>query len=319
MTRLKKSDEKMKIAVVGPGGVGGYFGALLARAGRDVFFLGRGEHLRAIREKGLTVKSDRGDFHVEINATVDPTHIGPCHLILFCVKSFDTETVAEWIRPLVASDAVIISLQNGVDNEETIGRTVGIEKVMGGVAFIGSRIEAPGVILHTAAGQMTFGELSGGPSERGRVLLGLFEEAGIEARLSEDIKKVIWRKMVWNCGFNAITALTRTTAAEVLACPETREIVRKTMGEVLSVAQSKGVDLKPDLPGKTMAHTEKEGEIKTSMLMDMEKGKPMEIDALNGTICRIGKEKGISTPVNDLLYSLISVTNAKRGTGQIIP
>ncbi len=301
-----------KIAVVGAGGVGGYFGGLLAKAGLDVFFLARGEHLKAIKKNGLKVESYRGDFDVKMTASDDPAMIGLCDIVLFCVKSFDTESMAERIKPLVGQSTVIISFQNGVENEEIIGNVLGSEKVMGGVAFIGSRIKAPGVILHTAAGSMTFGELEGGTSERGRGLLKLFENAGIEAILSENIKKAMWQKMVWNCGFNAITALSGSSVSQLLSVAEARQVVKDAMDEVLSVAKGLGVALREDLPGKTITHTEKQGEIRTSMLVDLENGRKVEIEALNGAVSRLGKKLGMPTPVNDTLYAALKVINKMR-------
>lgn len=303
-----------KIAVVGAGGVGGYFGGLLAKGGLDVFFLARGEHLKALEENGLKVESYGGDFAVKVKAGDDPDMVGLCDIVLFCVKSFDTESMAERIRPLVGQSTVIISLQNGVENEEIIGNVLGSEKVMGGVAFIGSRIKAPGVILHTAAGSMIFGELEGGTSERGRALLKLFEDNRIEAVLSDNIKKAMWQKMVWNCGFNAITALSGSSVSQLLSVSEARQVVNDAMDEVLLVAKGLGVPLREDLPEKTINHTEKQGEIRTSMLVDLENGRKVEIEGLNGAVSRLGKKLGVPTPVNDTLYAALKVINKIRET-----
>lgn len=153
--------KKTKIAVVGAGGIGGYFGGLMAKNGMNVHFLARGAHLMAIKENGLTIESCRENFNINANASEDISIIGKCNIILFCIKSFDTEKMAEKIKPLVTPSTVIISLQNGVENEEILGNILGKEKVMGGVAFIGSRIKEPGIIIHTAAGSLTFGEIEG--------------------------------------------------------------------------------------------------------------------------------------------------------------
>ncbi|MDH3973373.1 MAG: ketopantoate reductase family protein [Deltaproteobacteria bacterium] len=303
----------MKIAVAGPGGVGAYYGGLLARGGMDVTFLGRGKHLEALKTEGLRVKSYKGDFHINVKAGDNPSETGICDLILFCVKSFDTKEVAQFIAPMVGTETIIISLQNGVDNEEQLGQILGMEKVMAGVAFIGSRMEEPGLIVHSAAGSITFGEIEGGLSERGEKVCRTFQSCGIEARLSEDIKKVMWQKMVWNCGFNAITALTGCAVSNILSDKSTREVVQKAMEEVVDLAQGLGIAVSRDLPQKTIAHTEKQGEIKTSMLMDMEKGRRMEIEALNGAVSKRGKELKRETPVNDTLYSMVRAINKKRG------
>jgi len=303
--------KKLKIGIAGPGAVGGYYGACLARAGMDVKFLGRGSHLDAIKEKGLSIKSYKGDFHISPFASDDPVEIGPCDLIIFCVKSFDSTNMGRFIKPMVGPSTVILSLQNGVENEEILGGLYGSDKVLAGVAFIGSRIEKPGEIVHTASGNITFGEAGGGSSDRTKELAEIFNTAGIKARLSDDMRKVMWQKMVWNCGFNAITALTGCSAAEVLLLKETREIVIKTMEEVIAVAAALGIEFDAGLPEKTIAHTEKQGEIRTSMLVDMEKEKKMEIDGLNGAVCRKGDDKGVPTPTNDILYGIIKSINKR--------
>ena len=301
--------EKLKIGIAGAGAVGGYYGARLAMAGMYVKFLGRGRHLDAMKEKGLSVRSYEGDFHVSPFASDDPAEIGPCDLILFCVKSFDSYNMGRFIKPMVGPSTIILSLQNGVENEEILGELYGVDKVLAGVAFIGSRIEAPGEIIHSASGNIKFGEPDGGSSPRTKELQEIFISAGIKARLSDDMMKVMWQKMVWNCGFNAVTALTGCSASEVLLLKETREIVRKTMEEVVAVASALEIELDACLPEKTMAHTEKQGEIRTSMLVDMEKGRKMEIEGLNGAVCRKGGERGVPTPTNDVLYGMIKSVN----------
>ena len=305
----------LKIGIVGAGAVGGYYGAQMLRAGMDVSFLVRGNHLSAFKEKGLNVKSYKGDFNVRPFASDNPVEIGACDLILFCVKSFDSESVGRFIKPMVGPSTVIISLQNGVENEEILGDLYGLDKGGAGVAFISSRIERPGELVHTASGDITFGELCGGSSHRAEELEKIFNSAGIKTRLSEDIIKVMWQKMVWNCGFNAVTALTGSDVSQVLSLVETRAIIRKTMEEVVAVASALGVKLGADLPEKTIAHTERQGEIRTSMLVDMEKGQKMEIEALNGAVCRRGIEKGVPTPVNDVLYGIIKRINKRMEIG----
>jgi len=307
-------DGKTKIGVVGAGGVGGYFGGRLAEAGHDVRFLARGQHLEAMRSKGLRIKSCRGDAVIKpVMATDSPGEIGECHIVLFCVKSFDTAETAEAIAPLVGKATTVISLQNGTENEEVLGKILGREKVMGGVAFIGSRVSEPGVIMHSAAGNLTIGETDGSMSVRGDNIRRLFESSGIEVRLTGNIRKAMWQKMVWNCGFNAITALTGCTAAEVLALDETRDTVEGAMREVVALAGKAGIDLDKDLPCRMIAHTGDQGDIRTSMLIDMESGRPMEIEALNGTVSRKSREMGLASPINDTLYGMISLVNKKRG------
>jgi 2-dehydropantoate 2-reductase len=179
----------MRIAVYGAGGVGGYFGGRLARAGAEVHFIARGAHLRAVHEHGLRVRSVKGDFEVQAPATNDPADVGPCDFVLFCVKTFDTEAAAARLGPLVGEDTAVVSLQNGVENEDKLARAVGDGHVMGGAAFIFAQIAGPGVIVHTGGpASITFGELDGHTSERARRLLDCCEQAGVAAELSASIK-----------------------------------------------------------------------------------------------------------------------------------
>lgn len=306
-------EKKLKVAIIGPGGVGGYYGGILSKAGIDVHFLARGEHLNMIKKRGLQIRSHKRGFCTKVKASDNPDEIGVSDLILFCVKSFDTEKTAKLIKQMVGPGTTIISLQNGVDNEEIIGNILGHEKVMGGIAFIGSRIAEPGVILHTAAGSLSFGELSGGRSERGYFINEIFKSVQIEAKLTNNIKETMWRKMVWNCGFNAITALTKCCVSELLNVPETRKVIELSMKEVINVASTLGIYFNEDLVCKTISATEQQGEIRTSMLVDMEKGKRMEIEAINGAVSKRGEKYGIPTPVNDTFYGVIKAINKIMG------
>lgn len=301
----------MKILIVGTGAVGGYFGGLLARSGEDVTFLARGEHLKAIQEKGLYIKSINGDFNVKIKAVEKPSDNDKYDLIIIAVKSYDLSNACNNIKGTVKNDTVLMSLLNGVDSEEIIGSIFGIERVIGSVAFIGSQILEAGVISHTASGMITIGELDGSKSKRCEEILNIFESAKIPIKLSENIQKDIWAKMVWNTGFNAITALTGSLVADVLSIPESRKIVEMAMKETVDAADKKGIRLSDDLVEKTISKTLKAGEIKTSMLQDRENGKAMEIDSINGAIVRLGHEMNISVPVNETLYGVIKIINKR--------
>ncbi len=185
----------MRLAVVGTGGVGAYFGGRLARAGADVHFVARGEHLAALRERGLRVRSIRGDFELPVDATDDPAEIGPCDLVLFCVKSFDTETAAAALPSLLRSETGVLSLQNGVDNEEKLGTAIGQNRVLGGAAYILVWIAEPGVIEHVAGpGSIAFGELDGTHSERAELLLEWCGRADIPAKLDSNVRARLWDK-----------------------------------------------------------------------------------------------------------------------------
>ena len=299
----------MKILIVGTGAVGGYFGGMLAKSGEDVTFLARGEHLKAIQEKGLYIKSIIGDFNIKINAVEKPNANEKYDLIVIAVKSYDLPDACNNIKGTVKNETVLMSLLNGVDSEEIIGSIFGADNVIGSVAFIGSQISEAGVISHTASGMITIGELDGVKSKRCEEILKIFERAKIPIKLSENIQKDIWAKMVWNTGFNAITALTGSLVSDVLSIPESRKIVEMAMKETVEVANKKGISLSDDLAEKTVSKTLKAGEIKTSMLQDRENGKAMEIDSINGAIVRLGHEMNIPVPVNETLYGALKVIN----------
>lgn len=308
----------MKILLVGAGAVGGYFGGLLAKSGEDVTFLARGEHLRAIQKKGLSIKSINGDFNIKVNIVENLADTEKYDLIIFSVKSYDLQSACKKVKTAIKDDTIIMSLLNGVDSEDVIGNFFGADKIIGSVAFIGSQIEEAGVILHTASGMITIGEFTphtissasgseavdGGRCEN---IFKIFEKAKIPVKQSENIQRDIWAKMVWNAGLNAVTALTGLAVSDILSVPESRMIVEKSMQETVNIAKAKGIKLADNLVEKTISKTLKAGGIKTSMLQDREKGKKMEIDSINGAIVRMGNEMNISVPVNETLYGLLKV------------
>lgn len=298
----------MRITVMGAGGTGGYFGALLARAGEDVTFIARGAHLEAICTQGLTVKSRlAGDFTLPVKATDDPGEVGPVELVLFCVKAYDTATAAEQIRPLVGQDTVVLSVQNGIENEEEIGKVVGSEPVIGAVAYVSSVIEAPGVIAQRAGpGKIVFGELAGGTSPRTERLQSTFQRAGIAAELRPDIRITLWDKFLFICAINGITALTRLPIGPILACPETRGLYRGTMEEVEVVARASGITLPDECVDQKLAFTSGlESSARGSMYYDLAAGRRLELEVLNGTAVRLGREHGIPTPLNFAIYAAL--------------
>lgn len=296
----------MRVAVKGAGAVGGYFGALLHKGGLDVTFIARGRHLEAIRARGLHIKSPYEDFTIHPTAVEDPRTVSPVDLILFCVKSYDTESSAHQCLPMLKEDTAILSLQNGVDNEAKIAGIVGTEKVMGGVAYIGAAVVEPGVIGHTAEGRIVFGELRGGISERARRLEQMFREANVPTEVSANIQAILWGKLCWNATFNALNTLVGGEVRALVERPETRALARVVMEEVRAVGVAEGVHLPEEIVDKMLRWTESEaGRIKTSTRQDLEMGKPLEVEALNGVVVRKGKAAGIPTPLNFALYGLL--------------
>ena len=223
----------MRVAVVGAGGIGSYFGGRLAHTGADIHLLARGRRLRAIRDNGLRISGVRGEFAVALPATDDPADIGPCDIVLFCVKSYDTEGAVDLLPPLLHTTTAVVSLQNGVDNEEKIAARIGPEHVLGGAAFIFASVVEPGVV-HDAGGpgSLLFGELDGSRSARGEALLAMCEKAGIPAEFVTNIRVRLWDKFAFICAQAGMTACTRLPIGEVRAVPVTWAMFRRIVDEV---------------------------------------------------------------------------------------
>jgi 2-dehydropantoate 2-reductase len=297
----------VKIGVVGAGGVGGYYGARLALAGSEVGLIARGGHLTAIRERGLQVRADDGDFTVRLAASDDPAEIGPCDAVLFCVKSYDTDQAAAVLGPLLRPETGVVSLQNGVDNEEKIAARIGPEHVLGGASFILAHIVEPGVVEQVHSVQrIIFGELDGSRTERVARLLAEFREAEIDSEIADDIRVVLWDKFAFLCALAGLTAVTRLPIDELLAVPETRELFRQMAREVSLVARAEGVDLADDIVDQKTAFAETLGpDSYSSLHHDLVTGHRLELDALHGELTRRAARHGIPVPVSETIYSLL--------------
>lgn len=311
--RENQEERSMKIGVMGTGGVGGYVGGLLARAGVDIHFMARGKHLQAIQEEGLQVVSGQGSFRVMIHATAEPDEIGPVDLLFFCVKSYDTEDAARTVESMVEEDTVILSLQNGIDNLEKLSTRFGANRVMGGTAYIESTIASPGVVAQTGkAGRIIFGDLGGGASGKAEKLLEIFEQARIDAELTDNIQEVLWAKFLFICAVHGVSTLSRAPLGLVLSCPQTRELLIGVMREVELLARERGVPLTEEAVADALALAESYNKrFKCSMLRDLEWHRPMEIEALNGMAVKLGKELGVRTPFNEAIYACIELENQK--------
>jgi 2-dehydropantoate 2-reductase len=298
----------MHIAVIGAGGVGGYFGGLLARAGEDVTFIARGAQLEALRTRGLTLESSlAGTFTVPVRATDDPREVGPVDLILFCVKTYDTDTAAGSIRPLFRPDTMLISLQNGIDNDERIARVAGHTSGVGAVAYVVSAIKAPGVVAQTAGpGKIILGELSGGTSQRTEQLHDVLQRAGITTEVHPDIRSILWQMFLFICAFSGVTAVSRLPIGTILADSVTHELFRGTSKEVDAVARAGGFDLPKDCVGQALATaTAVEPWGRGSLYHDLAGGRCLELESLNGEVVRRGREHHVSTPLNFAIYAAL--------------
>ena len=298
----------MRIAVIGAGGIGGPYGASLAKAGADVTFVARGAHLAAIRENGLRIEGDRGETHIRpAQATDDIAGIGTVDIVLCCVKLWDLEVVAEQIRAIIGSQTAVIPLQNGIDAAQRLTSILGYDAVMGGMAFVTGAIIAPGLIRQTGTYQrMTFGELDSHVSERGRRLRDLCEAAGFEGVLSPDIMVPVWEKFILLVPLSGLNALTRLPLGKWRDDPDLLALYEGALRETVAVGLAEGVRLRSDIVGKTLAqmrsmpphHT-------TSMGNDLIRGNRLELPWFAGKVVELGRRHGIETPVNGFIYAAL--------------
>ena len=299
----------MRIAIMGAGGVGGYFGAMLARAGEDVTFIARGDHLRAIEAHGLTIDSDDGAFTiVPAQACEDTQSVGTVDAILFCVKLYDTEAAAQACLPMIGDETSIITLQNGVESVDRISGLVGEGRVLGGAVYIVVNIERPGVIRRTGPSDlMEFSEPDGTLSTRATRFSDACTHAGLNANLVEDMQRMIWRKFVLISATSALTALTRQTVGRVREDPVMRQMMIESIRETVTVANALGVNLPEDIEEDTVYQLDHviSGDAKASQLVDLERGRRLELEWLSGAIHRLGAKTGIPTPVHSTAYAAL--------------
>lgn len=297
----------MRIAVMGSGGVGGYFGGLLARAGADVTLIARGAHLAAMRERGLAVRSAVGDFVTPVRATDDPASVGRVELLLFAVKGYDTEEAAERCRPLVGEGTSVLCLQNGVDNEEKLAALLGPQAVLGGVVHILSGLAEPGVIAQTGGPRtIRFGEMGGERTPRLESIRAALAAAGIQVAVTDRIRVELWEKFVFICAQGGITALTRLGIGEILACPETARLYREVMEEIARVGRGSGVPLTEESVGRGLAFARSLApSMRSSLADDLERGRRLEVESLPGAVVRYGAAAGVPTPLNSMIYACL--------------
>ncbi len=296
----------MKIMIMGSGGVGAYYGGLLAQQGNDVIFIARGAHLQALRANGLQVKSVHGDFHiVPVKATDTPAEAGVVDLILFCVKTYNTDQAVKAIQPAIGAQTVVMSLQNGVDAPERIGKIVGMEHVLGGVTHISSALEAPGVVKQVSQfRRIAFGELDGSISPRAQGMDEVLRSTGITVEITRDIRKVLWTKLIFISAASGLGSLTRLPMGNYRSVPETRTMIGGLMREVEATARAQGIALDADVVEKSLKFMDDAApHIKASMQLDVEASRRTELESMIGVIGRRGRELGVPTPVADMVYA----------------
>src|ERR1041384_439253 len=300
----------MRIAIIGAGGVGGYFGARLQQAGADVHFVARGSHLAAMRRDGLTVESPLGDIHLpKVNATETPADIGPADMVWLSVKLWDMDGAVKSMRPLIGPDTGIISFQNGVQKDDILRAAFGDTAVMGGVAYIATNIDRPGVIKHTGTMQrLIFGEYDGRRSKRAETLLDFSLRGGIDAELSDDVRKAIWEKFVFLVALSGSTTTIRETIGPIRSNPRSRRFLSELMRETVAVGRALGVSLPSDFADQRLAFVDGLPDVMTSsMHHDLKAGKRLEVSWLSGGVAQLGEKAGIPTPMNRAVWDILAL------------
>jgi 2-dehydropantoate 2-reductase len=313
MRRLEMPSEKHfeKIAVMGAGGVGCYFGGMLARAGVPVTFIGRPYFVDAVKRDGLFIDSINFQETIKIDATTDIVAARDAELVLFCVKTLATEASARELAPYVSKNAVVLSLQNGVENVDQIRAATGIAAIPA-VVYVGAAMTAPGRLKHGARGDLVIGipqnESGRFPSDTLEKIAATFAKASVPCKISDDIERDLWSKLALNCAGNAITAIAQVTYGAAERHPMSRELMIETLKEVVAVARANGIPLDENqMVTNGLKFVESVGAVTSSTANDIARKKKTEIDALNGCIARLGKEKGIATPANFALTALLKL------------
>jgi 2-dehydropantoate 2-reductase len=311
----------MKIVVFGAGGVGAFYGGLLARAGQDVRLIARGAQLEALRTRGLRISSlALGEIDVPpLRATDRVAEIGHADLVLIAVKAHQTAGILDSVAPLVGDGTLLVALQNGVESDELLSARFGPQRVIGAVVYVGATLEQPGLVRHVAAGTLVIGHHGGISADRLERVRGVLASTGLPVRITPDIDRQRWHKLAWNASFNAISALTLRSSQELLATPSARNLLVGVMREVVAVANAQGVALGEADIEQLVAATEQAAPIRTSMLVDRERGRQLETDALVGVVVRKGGELGVSTPITSVLYALLTAVSTPSSVGRDLP
>ncbi|MFQ5509214.1 MAG: ketopantoate reductase family protein [Leptospirillia bacterium] len=292
----------MRITVYGAGAVGGYFGGRLAATGYDVTFLARGAQLAALQANGLTLHSVDGDWSGPVSAVSALADAPPPDLVLLAVKARDVASAATDLAAHLTDTARVMALQNGIGHIQVLQDALGPERVIAATAFIGARVASPGVVRHSAAGFMRVGRWPEGSDPVISDLVQFLTNHGIKATESSAIRDDMWKKLIWNCGFNGPSALTGKAIGPMLATPASVILIRGLMAETAAVGRARGARLSDNIAQKTFGQTEGLADFKTSMLQDVEAGRPIENDAFYGFVCREGKLASVATPLSQQVF-----------------
>ncbi|MEM7349447.1 MAG: 2-dehydropantoate 2-reductase [Acidobacteriota bacterium] len=299
----------MRIAIIGAGAIGGYFGGRLAAAGTEVAFVARGRTLEVLRQTGLRLSSPLGDLHLpSVEASDDPAALAPADAVLVAVKSWQVAGVAETIGPLLRPVSCVLPLQNGVDAPAQLAAVLGPDRVLGGLCKIICHIETPGHIRHIGADPLiALGELDDGASARVDRLHGALTAAGIKANVPDSIQAAMWEKFLFICAVSGLGAVTRMPLGVLREDPHTRDLLQRLMQEILQVAEARSIPLKADIVERSLSFIDSlPPSVTASMQRDIMEGRPSELEAQNGAVVRLGREVDVPTPTNELIYHLLA-------------
>jgi 2-dehydropantoate 2-reductase len=311
-----------RVAVMGAGAVGSYFGGMLARAGLPVTMIARGAYVEAVRRNKLFLDTVAFQERVAVEVSTEPSAVRDAHVVLFCVKSLDNETTARAIAPHLAADAIVVSLQNGVDNVERIRAAAGID-TLPAVVYVAAAMPAPGHVKHSGRGDLVVGEFAGRSASaetqppRTEQIAGLFASANVPCRISTDILGDMWQKFITNCGANAVSAIAQMSYGDIARYDESRDLMSRVVEECIAAARAAGVRTPgPGFTEKWLANLAMLGGAYSSTAQDLARGKRTEIESLNGYIVRRGAELGVPTPNNFALYALVRLLEDKAANEQ---
>lgn len=296
------SSSPLKIAVMGAGAVGCYFGGMLARAGHPVTFVARPRHVEAIARDGLRMETKTFDEHVRLQARSDAGGVDGADVVLFCVKSMDTEAAGAQIRPFVRPDTLVLCLQNGVDNADRLRTVLPPAQVAAAVVYVGTEMAGPGHLKHHGRGELVID-----PSPVSDRLAQALVAAGVPTEISPNVRGALWLKLVLNSAYNAISAIARLPYGQTVDSPGIRDVMRDVVDECLAVAKAEGVQVPGDIDAAVRRIAETLPNQYSSTAQDLMRGKPSEIDFLNGFVVRRGRELGVATPANRVLWALVKL------------
>jgi 2-dehydropantoate 2-reductase len=304
--------EPIRVAVLGAGAVGCFFGGMLARVGHEVTLIGRPVHVEAFRARGLRFEGLKFDEHVAVQASTEASAVRKCRLILFCVKSNDTETAAAQMAPFLEPSALVVNLQNGVDNTERIQSRIA-QPVIPAVVYVATEMAGPGHLKHHGRGDLVIGDLGGKvPADALTRVRHWFEAAGVPVAVSDNVAGELWAKLVVNCAYNALSAITQLPYGKMIEGPGVRDVMRDVVEETLAVARASSVVMAPDMLERTYRIAAAMPTQFSSTAQDLARGKPTEIEHLNGFVARRGAALGVPTPANRALYALVRLLESVR-------